>query len=165
MARTSRSEVSVAELLDRGVITTRVFPQDRALVYSAWTDPDLVTQWWGPAGFTDTLIGHDLRPGGRWRHVLHGPDGTEYPNLAVFTEVVPPDRIGFTHYTTEQAEGEPNYTNLTTFEVAPGGTRVSMRMLFASPEAWATARDVVVPKNEENFDKLGTLLERLTLRA
>ena len=154
----------MAELLDSGVITSRVFPQDRALVYSAWTDPELVTQWWGPARFTDTLIAHDLRPGGAWRHILHGPDGTDFPNLAVFTEVVPPERIGFRHYTTADPEGDPNYTNLTTFEAVPGGTLVRMRMLFASPEHWAAARDIVVPKNEENFDKLGALLARLRLR-
>jgi hypothetical protein len=40
-----------------------------------------------------------------------------------------------------------------------------MQMLFASPEHWAAARDVVVPKNEENFDKLGALLERLQFRG
>jgi uncharacterized protein YndB with AHSA1/START domain len=152
----------MAQLLDSGVITTRVFPHDRALVYSAWTQPELVTQWWGPAGFTDTLIAHDLRAGGWWRHILHGPDGTDYPNLAVFTEVVPPERLGFRHYTTPEPVGEPNYTNPTTFEPVPTGTLVSMRMQFASPEQWAAARDVVVPKNEENFDKLGGLLERLT---
>jgi len=155
----------VAELLDRGVITTRVFPHDRTLVYSAWTEPELVTQWWGPAGFTDTLIAHDLKPGGRWRHILHGPDGTAYPNLAVFTEVVPPERLGFRHYTTTEPQGEPNYTNLTTFDPAPTGTRVRMQMLFASPEHWSAARDVVVPKNEENFDKLGALLDRVQARG
>jgi uncharacterized protein YndB with AHSA1/START domain len=153
----------MAELLDRGVITKRVFPHDRSVVYSAWTNPELVTQWWGPAGFTDTLIAHDLRPDGEWRHILHGPDGTEYPNLAIFTDVVPPERLGFRHYTTPEPQGEPNYTNLTMFELVPSGTRVSMRMLFASPEHWAMARDVVVPKNEENFDKLGALLGRLQL--
>ena len=95
----------------------------------------------------------------------HGPDGTVYPNLAVFTEVVPPERLGFRHYTTTEPQGEPNYTNLTTFDPAPTGTRVRMQMLFASPEHWSAARDVVVPKNEENFDKLGALLDRVQARG
>jgi hypothetical protein len=52
-------------------------------------DPWQVGQWWGPKGFTTTILEMDLRAGGKWRLILHGPDGTNYPNEMTFTEVVP----------------------------------------------------------------------------
>ena len=38
----------------RAIIGTRVFDAPRALVFSAFTDPKHLAQWWGPDGFTTT---------------------------------------------------------------------------------------------------------------
>ena len=43
-----------------------------------WTNPEHIVNWYGPKGFTDTVIEMDVRPGGMWRHVMHGPDGVDY---------------------------------------------------------------------------------------
>lgn len=56
-------------------------------------DPKHVVQWWGPKGFTTRVTELDLRPGGKWRYVMIGPDGTEYPAKGVFREIVPLERI------------------------------------------------------------------------
>lgn len=72
---------------------TRVFDAPRELVWNAWTDPHQVAQWWGPRGFTTTIHEMVVTPGGVWRHTMHGPDGTDYPNRNIFIGVVKPERI------------------------------------------------------------------------
>lgn len=49
-------------------------------VFAALRDPERVSRWWGPDGFTSTVHAFQLHPGGRWHLTLHGPDGTDYPN-------------------------------------------------------------------------------------
>ena len=62
------------------IVFSRLFAAPRAMVWGALADPWQVGQWWGPKGFTTTILEMDLRPGGKWRLVMHGPDGTNYPN-------------------------------------------------------------------------------------
>ena len=62
-------------------------------MFDAFADPNRLTRWWGPKGFTSTFHEFDLRPGGVWRFVLHGPNGADYQNESVFVEVVKPERI------------------------------------------------------------------------
>lgn len=80
-----------AEILDREIVTTRVFPAPRAVVFAAWTDPDQLRQWWGPRGFSNTFHVCEMRPGGLWSYTMHGPDGKDYPNEARFVEITPPE--------------------------------------------------------------------------
>src|SRR5271170_6970154 len=82
---------------DREIVISRVFDAPRELVWQAWTDPKQVVRWWGPNGFTTTIEVMDVRPGGVWKHVMLGPDGTNYPNESLFQEVVSPERIVFAH--------------------------------------------------------------------
>ena len=81
------------EEADRQIVITRVFDAPRELVWKVWTQPEHVARWWGPRGFTTTVTEMDLRPGGKWRYVMHGPDGNDYPVHGVFREVVPMERI------------------------------------------------------------------------
>lgn len=78
---------------DREIVITRVFNAPRELVFKVWTDPQHIAQWWGPKGFTTRVTELDLRPGGKWRYVMIGPDGKEYPVKGVFREIVPLERI------------------------------------------------------------------------
>ena len=59
---------------------TRTYDAPVALVWDAWTDLNQLNQWWGPRGFTITTKSKDMRPGGTWDYIMHGPDGTDYPN-------------------------------------------------------------------------------------
>ena len=82
---------------DREIVITRVFDAPRELTWQAMTDPNHVVQWWGPNGFTTTIQEMDFRRGGRWTLVMHGPDGTDYPNHSTFQEIIYPERIVYTH--------------------------------------------------------------------
>ena len=87
------TEKDTAGDADKQIVITRVFDAPRELVWKVWTDPEHIAQWWGPRGFTTTVTAMDLRPGGKWRYIMHGPDGNDYPVNGVFKEVVPHERI------------------------------------------------------------------------
>ena len=62
-----------------------------------WTKPEHISKWWGPEGFTNTITKMEVRPGGVWELIMHGPDGTDYPNKSIFREVLPLKKIVYEH--------------------------------------------------------------------
>src|SRR5277367_6192543 len=81
----------------RSIIAIREFDAPRELVFSMWTDPKHLAQWWGPNGFTTTTSSFDMRPGGVWRFVMHGPDGRDSQTRITYQDIVPPQRIVYRH--------------------------------------------------------------------
>ncbi len=122
---------------DREIVFIRLFDAPRDLVWKAWTDPKLLVNWWGPNGFTTTIEAMDVRVGGAWNLVMHGPDGTNYPNSSVFTEVVKPERLAYEHH--GGREGGPDdaaFMSTVAFEAkSPNTTRVTLRMVFPTTAA------------------------------
>src|SRR5262245_31914101 len=86
------------------IVGSRLLDAPRELVFSVWTDPKHLAQWWGPNGFTTTTHSFDFRPGGQWRFVMHGPDGRDYQNLVTFDEISRPERIVYRHGGTVDVE-------------------------------------------------------------
>jgi uncharacterized protein YndB with AHSA1/START domain len=117
----------------RAIIGMRVFDARRELVWSAWTDPKHLAQWWGPNGFTTTTSAFDMRPGGVWRFVMHGPDGRDYQNRITFDEIVKPERIVYRHDGGEDVE-PVQFTQTVTFEDLGGKTKLTWRGVFPSAE-------------------------------
>ena len=68
------TESPAGAITDREFSNSRVFNVPREFVFKAWTDPNHLCQWWGPKGFTNTFQEFDMRPGGHWHFVMHGPD-------------------------------------------------------------------------------------------
>lgn len=121
---------------DREIVISRVLEAPRELVWDAWTNPEQVVRWWGPRGFTTTIETMDLRPGGEWRHVMHGPDGADYPNRSVFKEIVKPERIAFSHGGGRRGARDATFEATWTFdELDRRQTKLTMRLLFPSAEA------------------------------
>src|SRR6478735_6105977 len=81
----------------REIVASRVFDAPRDLVFKMWTDREHAGNWWGPKGFRTTIHEMDVRPGGVWRFVMHGPDGRDYQNKIVYVEVVRPERLVYDH--------------------------------------------------------------------
>jgi uncharacterized protein YndB with AHSA1/START domain len=129
----------VEEIKEREIVFTRILHAPRELVFKAWTDPKHVAQWWGPNGFTNTISEMDVKPGGVWRFIMHGPDGVDYPNKIVYEEVVKPERLVYAHGGDE--ENDPGQFQVTvTLDDQGNKTQLTMRMLFVSKEE----RDKVV---------------------
>jgi uncharacterized protein YndB with AHSA1/START domain len=132
----------------REIAATRLIDAPRELVFAAWTDPKHVAKWWGPTGFTNTFQEFDLRPGGVWKFVMHGPDGTDYPNTNRFVEVVEPERIVFDHLVWPKFRAEITLTE------QGGKTLLAWRMRFESAADYDKIKPVAVPGLEQNLDRL-----------
>ena len=135
MASEDNRETATAE---REIVLTRVVDAPRELVWRAWTEPEHLIRWWGPDGFTNTFHEIDVRPGGVWRFVMHGPDGTDYDNKVVFLEVVEPERMVYDHGSGD--DEDPMFRAVVTFEEEDGGTKVTLYTLFPTAES----RDLAV---------------------
>ncbi len=121
-------------LSDREIVVSRIVDAPRELVWEAWTDPGQIVKWWGPEGFTTTIEEMNVRPGGVWKHVMHGPDGVDYPNESIFTEVVKPERISFSHGGRRQGDAGVRFEATWSFENLGDKTGVTIRMVFPSVE-------------------------------
>lgn len=131
--------------------TTRVFDAPRDLVFRMFTDPEHVARWWGPRGFSNTIESMDVRPGGEWKFVMHGPDGRDYQNHIRYVEVTPPSRIVFDHVS------GPLFQATIDFADEGEKTRVSMRMEFENAEIRNRVAEEfgAVEGQQQTLDKLG----------
>ena len=100
----ARTNNVARDQVDREIVITRLIDAPRDLVFEAWTDAKHLAAWWGPTGFTTTTSAFDMRPGGVWRFVMHGPDGRDYQNRITYDEIVRPERIVYSHGGGDDAE-------------------------------------------------------------
>jgi len=124
---------------DRSMVITRLLMAPPEPAFDAWAGEKALARWFGPSGFTITTQKHEFRPGGVWRFVMHGPDGTDYQNIIRFEEIVRPKLIVYRHGT---PEGDPtqDFQTTVTFESIGDRTLLTLRAVFPSAEA----RDLVV---------------------
>jgi uncharacterized protein YndB with AHSA1/START domain len=120
-----------ASLADRELVLTRLIDATPAQVFRAWTEPDLMTQWFTPPPWKTVKAETDLRPGGSSLIVMRGPDGTEMPNRGVYLEVVPSKKLVFTdaYVAAWEPSGKPFMTVILTFEDQAGKTKYTARVL------------------------------------
>lgn len=133
------------------IVITREFDAPRELVWQAWTDPEHLKQWFAPQGFSVPRAEVDLRPGGKSRIDMAGPDGKVYPNKGTYLEVVPPERLVYTDDVDpdETAWGDtppPSNTQTITFEeLGDNRTRVTVAIRLES----VAARDAMLEMGAE----------------
>jgi uncharacterized protein YndB with AHSA1/START domain len=89
------------------IVMTRVFDAPRALVWRAMTEAEHVRLWWGGPGVANPVCEMDVRPGGRWKHVMRFPDGHELRLDFVFLEVEAPARLVWRHAERDSQTGGP----------------------------------------------------------
>src|SRR5262249_1907827 len=123
--RQSGPEEGMGVASDREIVTTRLLDAPRERVFEAFRDPARLARWWGPKGFTNTFKEFDLRPGGVWRFVMHGPNGADYANHSVFVDVVKPERVVFDHVSKPQFQ-----MTIALGDAGPGKTTITWRMRF-----------------------------------
>ena len=145
---------------DREFLVERVFDAPRDRVFAAYTDPELIVQWYGPHGTEMTVDKMEARTGGDWRFVMRNPDGTETAFRGTYREITAPERI----VQTWEWEGMPGYVSLetATFEDLGDRTKVSTVATFYTQEE----RDGLLQSGmesgmNETYERLDQLLERL----
>ena len=152
---------------DREIRTIRIFDAPCDLVWKALTDPAHVDQWWGPDGFTNTTKKIDVRPGGAWVFVMHGPNGVDYDNVISYREVVAPERLVYRHGSTEEENPDEDFATVLTLKDLGGKTRLTMVATFKD----TAARDYVIREvgaaegAKQHLEKLSDHLARMTAAA
>lgn len=139
---------------------SRSFDAPRDLVFRAFTEPELLVQWLGPAKYDLVIETYDVRAGGRWRYFHRDADGAEYGFHGVFHGDPSPD--GFVQ--TFEYEGAPGHVSLDklVLEERDGRTTAHTHSVYQSLEA----RDAMVEHGmaegmTEGFNRLDELLGRL----
>lgn len=155
--------VQITTPSEREIAITRTFDAPRALVFEAFTTPELLKRWFfGPDGWTLEVCDIDLRAGGRYRYVWRrDSDGTRMGMGGVYREVVAPERVVATEKFDEAwYPGEALDTMV--FTEQGGGTLFRQTVLYESREA----RDIAIRSNMEEGLRAGyNRLERLLASA
>jgi uncharacterized protein YndB with AHSA1/START domain len=153
--RRRTADAATGGCLSREIVTTRLIRAPRTHVFQAFRNPERLARWWGPKGFSNTFEEFDMRPGGRWRFVMHGPNGANFPNESVFLDITEPERIVFRH------ESAPQFEMTISLLEERDGTLLTWRMLFPSEADCAKVRTLAVGANEQNLDRLEAEVNRV----
>lgn len=148
---------------DNEIYSSRVLNASLEIVYQAFSNPIHLKKWWGPEGFTNTIHEFDLRPEGKWLLTMHGPEKGNFENSSIFKIVVPHKLIAWKRVSQPIFDMEVGFEQLNDSK-----SKISFRMIFNTVEECKKIKNFVVPKNEENFDRLErellNILEGKTLR-
>ena len=159
MNTSTEQTAAVTKPTDRTIHVERIFNAPRERVWKAYTEPDLVAQWWG-RGNKLVIEKLEVKPGGKWRFVEHGPEGP-FGFEGEFREVTPPERLVWTF----GWDGMPGNAILETsnfVDMGDGRTKVVSDSLFVSTEE----RDQMLGYGmEKGMQESYAALDRLLARA
>lgn len=147
---------------DREVVFSRLLDAPRELVWKVWSEPEHLHEWFGPFGFTLTTHEFSFVPGGVWRFIMHGPDGTDYPTRIVFREIDPPSRIVYDNEW--DLPGTPvDFTAVVSFVAEGRKTRFGIHMTFPNAAAFQTAveRYGVLDGGTQTLDRIADYVTQL----
>ena len=144
----------------------RVVDVPPRLVWRAWTEPELVKQWFTPKPWTTVDCEIDLRPGGLFRTVMRSPEGEDHENVGCYLDVVEGERLVWTDMlgagyrprggALDEGTGCGFFTAFIELMPEGKGTRYRARALHGRPadrerhekmgfhEGWGTALDQLV---------------------
>lgn len=137
---------------DRTMRTSRNLPYTPKEIYRAFSSADLLALWWGPEGFSNTFEIFEFTEGGRWKFIMHGPDGNNYPNDSFFEELVPDTKIVIHH------DCPPNFKLTVQLIPVSEGTHLTWEQVFEDAETAQAVKQRVGSANEQNIDRLTRVL-------
>jgi uncharacterized protein YndB with AHSA1/START domain len=145
---------------EREIHVERIFDAPRERVFAAYTDPELISEWWGPHGTTAIVDVMEVKNGGRWRFVVRNSDGSETAFRGTIREITPPERI----VQTFEWEGMPGHVSVDTAEfedLGDGRTKIVTTSIFHTTEE----RDGMLESGmegglNETYERLDALLAR-----
>ncbi len=142
------NEITQANVLQ----TQRILPYSPGEIYAAFADPARLAKWWGPNGFRNTFETFDFSVGGKWKFVMHGPDGTNYPNECMFKDIEAGEKVVVRHVS------HPHFTLTVSLKPVDGGTQVQWVQAFDEAKVADVVRHIAEPGNEQNLERLQVLL-------
>lgn len=144
----------------------RIYDAPREKVWQAWIDPQQLSQWWAPNGFTAPTVEIDPKVGGELYIVMLAGEnlgqmsGMKAPMKGVFSEVTPPEKLVFSNNALDE-RGNVLLTGVTSvvFEDVGGKTKMTVT---TSAEGTAPMTDMMLAGMEQGWneqsDKLGAFL-------
>lgn len=133
---------------------TRILPFPKEKIQKAWTTPELLATWWGPAGFSNEFEVCDIRNWGDWIFTMIAPDGTRYTNKSIWHEVSD-NHILIEHIV------EPHFFLRADFEEILNSTKITWTMTFDSSDILEKLKPIIEPANEQNLDRLEACLKKI----
>src|SRR5258708_18159020 len=139
-------KMQLATPTDREIVVTRVFDAPRHLVFDAFTRPEVLKRWlFGTGGWSLAICEVDLRVGGAYRYVWHGPNGAEMGMGGIHREIVPPERIVATQLFDEDWTGGEAIGTLVLTE-RDGRTTLTNTIRYSSQAVCSTALETPLAK-------------------
>jgi uncharacterized protein YndB with AHSA1/START domain len=143
------NETTVTTPNELEIRVERVFDAPRAHVFSVWTDPELIPEWWGDETVVEEM---DVRPGGTYR--FRTPFGEI---TGEFHEVVPPERLVQTFQ---------NHLQTLEFEDLGDRTKLTQTMRFATTEERDTTMQYGVEEGAKGgFARIDAALRKLRVKS
>ncbi len=144
---------------DRTMVIAREIKAPVAAVWQAWADPKVLPLWWGPSGYSCQTKRIDLRAGGEWVFDMIGPDGTVFPN---HHKIIRHEREKLITYSLLWGENGPKHADASaTFEATATGTRITLRMIFATAGDYQEAVGFgAVELGQKTLAKLAKVVEQ-----
>lgn len=123
-------------LASHELVLTRLIDATPAMLFRAWTEPELIKQWFTPRPWTTPVVETDVRPGGSSYMLFRGPAGEEFPNRGVYLEVVKDRKLVFTdaYVKAWEPSAKPFMTGVITFAEEAGKTRYTARVCHWTAE-------------------------------
>ena len=137
---------------DRTLSTSRTLPYSPKEIYEAFASADLLAAWWGPEGFSNTFEVFEFIEGGRWKFVMHGPDGQDYRNESFFEALIPDARVVIRH------DCAPYFTLTVDLRPTSDGTHLTWNQVFDDAQVAQQVKQLVGSANEQNIDRLTHVL-------
>jgi uncharacterized protein YndB with AHSA1/START domain len=140
------NETTVTTPNELEIRVERIFDAPRAHVFSIWTDPQLIPEWWGDGTVVEEM---DVRPGGTYRfRIANG-----YALEGEFREVDPPKRLVQTFM---------NHLQTLEFEDLGEQTKLTQTMHFDSTEERDTTMQYGVEEGAKGgFARIDAVLEKI----
>ena len=160
-----RETIYTSDLTSNKMLVEREFDGSLALLWKAWTDPDMLAEWWAPHPFKAVTKTMDFREGGYWHYYMLGPDGSKFWCKVNYFIIELLKRFTGDDLFCDE-EGNPN-TDLpgmnwdVVFKSTPAGTKVNVTITFASRE---DLEKIVSMGFKEGFSAAHTNLDALLLK-
>lgn len=149
-------QIEKNDTVDREQRSSLLLDAPLKMVWEVWTNPEHIKHWWGPNGFTNTILKMEVKTGGEWIFIMHGPDGTNYPNKTIFREIVEHKKIVHQHF-------DPNFIAIIEFENRGNKTFLNWHKQYETKELF----ELVEKQHKANkgfkqtVEKLNTYLYNL----
>jgi uncharacterized protein YndB with AHSA1/START domain len=161
---TSTADAALAQWdIAREIVLSRVIKARRDVVFAAWTQPEHLPNWFGPAGFAIETKEIDIRVGGVWRFDMIAPNGHRYTNRIRFRRIEPPHLIEIDHGSDIDDDPAVFRTTITFDEQSDGKTVITLRQLHPTKaQRERTIGFGAVEYGYQTLDKLARHVETAT---